>query len=203
MKLYYSETLNPRKVCAVARHLELPIEYVHVNLARGEHKRPEFLALNPNGLVPVLQEGERTLWESAAIMCRLAEVAGSDLWPHDERQLDVLRWLSWDSQHFTRHGGTLYFEHLIKPVIGLGGPDETATEQATAAFRAGAAVLEAHLQKNEYLVGPALTVADFAVAAALPYADRAHLPIDEYPSVRRWYQPISVLPAWREPFPRG
>jgi glutathione S-transferase len=56
MKLYYCETLNPRKACAVARYLQSPVEFVHIDLGQGEHKQPDFLALNPNGKVPVLQE---------------------------------------------------------------------------------------------------------------------------------------------------
>ncbi len=123
MKLFYSETLNPRKACAVAKYLNSPVEYVYVNLAKLENRTPQFLGINPNGKVPVLQDGGTTLWEANAIMCHLARVAGSDLWPSDERQIDVMRWLSWSSEHFTRHAGTLYFQHLIKPFLGMGEPD--------------------------------------------------------------------------------
>ena len=123
MKLYYCETLNPRKACAVARHLPLPVDFVRIDLASGEHRRPPFLAINPNGKVPVLQDGDWSLWESNAIMCHLSDMAQADLWPHDRRQVEVMRWLSWDSQHFTRHAGTLWFEYLIKPHLGLGEPD--------------------------------------------------------------------------------
>jgi len=69
MKLFYCEALNPRKACAVARYLDSPVEFVRVDIAKGEHKTPQFLAMNPNGKVPVLQDGARTLWESNAIMC--------------------------------------------------------------------------------------------------------------------------------------
>ena len=93
MKLYYAETINPRKVCAVARYLEVPVEFVRMDLRDRETRTPEFLALNPNGKVPLLQDGEHCLWESNAIMCRLSDLAGADLWPRDQRQIDVLRWL--------------------------------------------------------------------------------------------------------------
>jgi glutathione S-transferase len=52
MKLYYSDTTNPRKACAVARYLNSPVEFVHIDLAKGEHKTPDYLAINPNGKVP-------------------------------------------------------------------------------------------------------------------------------------------------------
>jgi glutathione S-transferase len=201
MKLYYAETINPRKACAVARYLDSPVEFVRVDLLRGEHKSPKFLAMNPNGKVPVLQEGDECLWEANAIMCRLSDVAQSDLWPHDARQMDVLRWLSWDAQHFTRSGGTLYFENFIKPRIGLGDADPGNVKEAMTNFRTYAQVLEAHLRNRAFLVGDALTVADFAVASALPYAQEANLPIPEFPAITRWYATLEDLSAWREPFP--
>lgn len=104
MKLYYAETLMPRKACAVARHLGSPVEFVRVDLGRGEHKKPGYLAINPAGRVPALVDGDYRLSESNAVMAYLALRAGSDLWPADARQVEVIRWLSWDSEHFTRHG---------------------------------------------------------------------------------------------------
>jgi len=202
MKLYYCETLNPRKACAVARHLRSPVEFVRVDLGRGEHKLPQFLALNPNGKVPVLQEGNESLWEANAIMCRLSDIARSDLWPHDARQVDVLRWLSWDAQHFTPYGGTLYFEYLIKPRLGMGDADPGKVDEATANFRTQARILDAHLRNRAFLVGNALSIADFAVASALPYAQDARLPVAEFPAIERWYARLDELPAWRDPFPR-
>ncbi len=201
MKLYYAELLNPRKACAVAKYLNAPVEFVHVDLGKGENRTPEFLALNPNGKVPVLETGGRSLWEANAIMCYLARVAGSDLWPDDDRQIEVMRWLSWDSWHFTRHAGALYFEHIVKPMFGIGDADPAVVAEATGFFRQFAAVLNDHLRGRAFLVGDALTVADFAVAIALPYARRARIPLAEFPEIERWHGRLSELPAWLEPFP--
>jgi glutathione S-transferase len=68
MKLYYFDTLQPRKVCAAAKYLEAPVEYVYVDLLKGEQRSPRYLALNPNGKVPTLTDGEKILWEADAIM---------------------------------------------------------------------------------------------------------------------------------------
>jgi glutathione S-transferase len=201
MKLYYCETLNPRKACAVARHLALPVDFVRIDLASGEHRRPPFLAINPNGKVPVLQDGDWSLWESNAIMCHLSDMAQADLWPHDRRQVEVMRWLSWDSQHFTRHAGTLWFEYLIKPHLGLGEPDPVTVEEATRHFRTFARVLDDHLSSRKYLVADVLSVADFAVASALPDANGAHLPLEEFLAIQRWHDRLNELPAWRTPYP--
>jgi glutathione S-transferase len=201
MKLYYAETTNPRKACVVAKHLNSPVEFVHVDLRKGENRTPEFLALNRNGKVPVLETGGGSLWESNAIMCYLARIAESDLWPNDDRQIEVMRWLSWDSQHFTRHAGSLYFQHIIKPAFGMGGPDPAVVEEATGFVKRFAAVLNDHLSGRDYLVGNGLTVADFAVAITLPYAERARIPLAEFPEIERWHGRLSELAAWVEPFP--
>jgi glutathione S-transferase len=202
MKLYYAETLAPRKACAVASYLDLPIDYVFVDLGRGEHTKPDYLAINPNGKVPALVDGERRLWEADAIICHLAQRAQSALWPRDaQQQIDVVRWMSWNGQHLYRHAGALYFEHLIKPLIGLGGPDQTKVAEAQAFFRQHAAVLDQHLKGRKWLLGNDLSVADFSVGVSLPYAKGSAMPVDEFPEVRRWHDQLNAFDAWRNPFP--
>lgn len=200
MKLYYDDVLSPRRACAVARYLQSPVEFVHIELGKGEHKTPEYLALNPNGKVPTLVDGTRVLWEADAIMAHLAARADSDLWPQDGRQIEVMRWLSWNLQHFYKHAGALYFEYIIKPRYRMGDLDAQAVEQATENFRTFAAVLNKHLEHRRWLVDDTLTIADFAVASPLPDAETAHIPLDEFPAVARWHQRLSELDAWREPY---
>lgn len=201
MKLYWFDTVNPRKACAVAKYLQSPIEFVHTDLGRGAHKAPDYLALNPNGKVPTLVDGERVLWEANAIMCHLAARADSALWPQDDRQIEVIRWLSWDLSHFYRSGASLYFEYIIKPRFGLGDTDPAAVKQATAEWRRLALILDNYLHDRRWLVGGEITIADFAVASVLPYAERARIPLDEFPAIRHWHDRLSELDAWREPFP--
>ena len=155
-------------------HVGLPIEFVYVDLARGEHKAPPFLAINPNGVVPALTDGGITLWESDAIMCHLAKSAGSDLWPSDTRQVEAMKWLSWNAHHFTRHGGELYFQNRVCPLLGQ-EPDLKAVADAIRGWLPLAQVLDAHLRGRTYLVGQTPTIADFSVAVALPYAERLGL----------------------------
>lgn len=201
MQLYYWETMNPRKACAVAKHVAAPVQYVRVQ--GGEHKGPAFLARNPNGLVPVLVDGDLTLWESAAIMVHLATKAGSELWPlgAPARLVEVVRWVSWDAFHFAPVAGTYYFEHVIKPVIGAGAPDQGAVDAVAPQFRQLAKILDSHLQGEEFLVRGGLTLADFCVAATLPDAARARLPLEDFPNVRRWHERLLQFEAWRNPWP--
>lgn len=204
MKLFYATTLNPRKACAVARYLDTPVTFVYVDLLKGEHHSPAYLAINPNARVPALVDGDTTLWEADAIMCHLARKAGSELWPSDSaRQIEVMRWLSWNSQHFSSHTSALYFEYLIKPVLGLGAANAPAVEQAVSGFRRSAAVLDHHLRDRRYAAGDDITVADFALASGFPYAGDTHVPFNDYPHVARWYAELDALPAWRDPYPAG
>lgn len=203
MQLYYAETANPRKPCAVAKYLGLPVDYVRVALDKGEHKQPAYLAKNPNGLVPLLIDGDTTLWESAAIAVYLAAKAGSDLWPRDDgrAQAEVMRWVSWDAFHFLPHVGALYFEHLIKAQIGLGAPDSAAIEAALAGFHASAKVLDGQLVRQRFLLGDRLSVADFVVGALLPYEAQIHLPMTGYEHLRRWRDALLAHEAFRDPWP--
>jgi glutathione S-transferase len=204
MKLYYFESLNGRKACAVARHLGIPVEFVRIDLGKGEQRTPGYLAINPNGKIPALVDGDTTLWEANAIMAYLAHAADSDLWPRDAgRQIELTRWLSWDAWHFTRHGATLAFQHLVKPRFFGAAPDAKAVEEATGFFRQFAAVLNEHLRSRRYALGDTLTIADFAMAAALPLADQAKIPVKEFPEIMRWHERLNELPAWREPFPKA
>lgn len=123
MKLFYAETMNSYKTCAVARHVDLDVEFHRLDLKKGEQRAPEFLAINPNGKAPALADGDRTIWESNAIMCHLAIRAESDLWPRGDGQVEVVRWFSWASDHFCRYAGQLYFEYVIRAEFGMGAPD--------------------------------------------------------------------------------
>lgn len=202
MKLYYCETPNPRKPCAVAKYLNVPIELVRIALETQQNRSPEFLAINPNGRVPALVDGPLKLWEANAIMCYLAEQAGSELWPSNPlKRVEVMRWLSWDANHFSRHAGSLFFENMIKPKLGLGAPKAKTIEEASSFFTRFAGILQEQLSQHQYVAGDDLKIADFAVASFLPYAEGSKLPLEPFPQIRRWHAELNTLPAWREPFP--
>jgi glutathione S-transferase len=201
MRLYYCDILSAHRACAAARYLNAPVEYMYIDLAKADHRNPSYLALNPNGKVPTLVKGQRITWESDAVMCQLSEDMGADLWPHDARQIEVMRWFSWNHQHLTRAGGALYFEYIVKSRFGIGPPDPTVIESELGQFRRFARVLDDHLAGRKWLVGDGLTVADFSVAMTLPYAEQARLPLNEFANVRRWHDGLNDIEAWREPFP--
>lgn len=205
MKLYYCKTTNPRKVCALAKHLALDVDYEYVDLfARAQHQ-PKFAAINPNNKVPVLVDGQTTVIESTAIMMYLARAADSALWPENfKQQVEIVQWLSWDSAHLSRHASTVYFEHIIKPMAFNGEPDPETVREAVGFFTSFARILDEHLAERPFLVAEDLTIADFGTACVMTVAQEqalSELPLGDFPHICRWLARLSELPAWRDPWP--
>lgn len=199
MRYYYHPmSTNCRKTTALLDHLGLEADRRVVDLSVGAHLEPEFLAVNPNGKVPALVDGELRLWESNAIAIHLAEKAGSPMWPADSTaRLDVLRWMFWEQGHLMHATGVVFFERLLKPMLGEGQPDEAKIRRALGTFGRLASVLDGHLATRAHLVGDDLTVADWAVAGNMTYADDLGLPIADHPHLARWLARLDDVPAWR------
>src|SRR5262245_3614630 len=168
MKLYgFSASPNTWKVRALAAHLGIPLDYEFVDLTKGAQRTPDYLAINPTGRTPTLVDGDFKLWESAAIMQYMADQKPNSLWPNDARtRADIVRWQSWQLAHWSAEAcQPLLFNRLVKKILNLGPPDEATVAKALDCFNRDAALLEAHLAKQPYLVGKELTIADFTVAA--------------------------------------
>jgi glutathione S-transferase len=205
MKLYgFPPSPNTWKVRALASYLGVPLELEFVDLLKGEQRTPTYLAINPTGRTPTLLDGDVTLWESNAILQYIAGKAGGPLWPDDAaKRADISRWQCWQLAHWGAEAcNPLTFQRVVKKVANLGPPDEAVVAKATEAFNKEAAMLDAHLGKHKYLAGDALTVADFAVAASMLYAERAEMPLGPYTNVRTWFERVTGLPCWRETAPQ-
>jgi glutathione S-transferase len=201
MKLHVAPP-SPRafKVLAVARHLGLDFELAPVDLLNGANQRPEFVALNPNKKMPVLEDDGFVLWESNAITQYLAsKKPEAGLLPSDpRRRADVSRWQFWENAHWDPACSTLLFEHFVKKLFGQGSPDPAQIKKGEEEVRRFGGVLNGRLKGRPFLCGDHLTVADFSVGAWLNYAERAQYPIDDFREIRRWYAGLMELPAWRE-----
>jgi glutathione S-transferase len=199
----YSNPLSPnvRRVRLTACVLGIELDERPLDFSRGEHKQPAYLALNPNGAVPTLVDGDLVLTESRAIMQYLA-AQRPGLLPDDARaRVEVTRWQFWDASHFSPALGALAFEKVVKPLVGLGAPDPVKVAEALAGFRRFAAVLDHHLAGRRYVVGEALTIADLTLAASLTYARQTDVPVGEFPNVEAWLARISELEAWQRTAP--
>lgn len=200
MKLYVNVlSPNVRRVRLTAAVLGIELEEKKVDFSKGEQKGPELLALNPNGQVPTLVDGDFVLSESRAIMQYLAsKKPDSGLLPRDEQaRADITRWQFWDASQFAPQLGTLAFQRVLKPMFGMGEPDAAKIEEALVNFRRLAAVLDKHLEGKRYVVGNSLTIADLTLASSLMYAQQADAPLAEFPNIQALYNRISDMEAWK------
>ncbi len=199
MKLYYSQNLNPRVAVAVALHLDAPVEYIRASPRDPAHQ-DAFRSINPNTLVPVLVEGDRTLWETDAIACRLSALTGSDFWRTGDEQPQMIMWISWGTHHLTKAADPIYFDRIVLPTFTDERLSPKLIEKSLRDFREHAQILDAYLANREWLVDNRLSYADFRVATALPFAEAAGLPLAEFPNIIRWHDQLLELKAWRNPF---
>ena len=187
-----------RRVNAVIQYLGVDVEEIFVDLLKGEADTPEFLAINPNGMVPALVDGDVVLWEAAAIMVYLCEQHGdTPLLPKEASRYDVLRWMFWAAEHF-RQPAPMYFDERLAAKL-MGKPaDETRIAEANRLMERFAPILDAHLEGRNYVVGNHLTLADFDLAAPLSQMSRTGVPYHAYPNIMRWYEHLhETIPAWR------
>jgi len=204
MKLYHlPQSPNSYKVRAVAFHLGIDLEEHVVNLFEGEQKNPDFLALNPNGMVPTLVDGDFVLWESNAIMQYLAATAPPNiLWPDSAAQRAcITRWQCWQLAHWGPAANTIIGERVIKKLAGGGEPDQAVIDAAEEKLHRFAAVLDGQLEGRDFLHGAEPTIADLSVAAPLIYTEQAQLPLGDYPSIQRWYANVAALEGWKRATP--
>jgi glutathione S-transferase len=192
MKLYGFPGTRAQRALWGLHEVDADFEYVSVNLLAGEHKRPEFLRLNPAGKVPVLVDGDLVIPESAAIVLYLAEkYPQKALLPTDlEERAQVYRWtlfavteLEQPLWRITRHG------FLYPPDKRLPADIELARED----FRSMAAILEKHLEGRQFIVGEKLTVADCVTVYLIDWANEIQL-IDEFPRLQAYLERLYARP---------
>jgi glutathione S-transferase len=192
---------SPRafKVLLAAQQFDLEYELCAVDLTKGGQRAPAFLALNPNGRMPVLDDDGFVLWESNAIVEYLASKAGTGSWlPREPRErLALTKWLYWECNHWDPACSIFVFERLVKPFFGLGETSEAEIARAETLFHRLAGVLNGELDRHRYVAGDALTIADLSIGAALSVAERVNYPLENYRAIQRWQADLKGLPAWK------
>ncbi len=188
---------NTMKLRATLAELGVPYEYVPVDLAGGEQRHPNFLALNPHGKVPVLVDGGFALAESDAILWYLAEkFPAAGLLPGEIRDRAVVhQWCDFASHSLY----TPAYQHFLF----ANGPDATRhvpwfAAQLRAAIDRALGVLESTFATHEYVAG-GLSIADFGVTSALELM-RQRTPYDaaKFPHVAAYQKRFTERPAWVE-----
>ena len=198
MKLH-SNPLSPncRKVHALIKHLGLKVETETVDLRAGAQKQPAYLSINPNGKVPALVDGARTMWESNAIMAYLASKQDTSVWPKSDERYEIMKWMSWESCHFAPAVGRIIGQVIFAPMRGA-QPDPRIIGEGIEDFRKYAAVANAQLEKTKFLAGDKPTIADFAVAVWLSYEKVCSLPVSDFPQLSRWWKAMQEIPGGAE-----
>jgi glutathione S-transferase len=186
------ESGNSYKVRILLALLGVDYETVIVDLGRHEHKSEAFRALNPRGQVPVLEDGDTLLWDSAACLVYLARKYGrDDLLPTEPAALaEVVQWL-------TLAGSELQFglQYARRGVI-RGRWIAGDLEQLQAIGRLGLEALEQRLAGHDWLAGERPTIADIACFPYVETAPEAKLPLDPYPGILAWLGRCRSLPGW-------
>jgi len=179
------------------------VELVPVDMTKGEHMKPDYLALNPNHKVPVLVDGDFKLWESMAIATYLCEsTPDQKLWPTTARgRADATRWMSWHASHFGPAVGTFNWENGLKMMMKQTA-DQTLLEKATKDFHTFAPVIDAHLANKNWLLGDEMTLADFYVGAGLGFEPYSKIPLESYANIRAWNTRLLAVPAWAQTAPK-
>lgn len=191
----------------VASELGLAFEHLPVPYQGGATRTPEFLAINPNGHIPVVEdirpEGTVTVWESMACALYIAKVHGKadgqSITPASaQEEADALRWSFWTVTEVEKDALTVLMHRLVMPA------DQRRPEMADAAeqrLRVPCKVLEAHLTAqaalgSAYLSAHRLTVADVCVASVMVWAKTSALLMAEFPAVKAWVETCVSRPAF-------
>ena len=170
--------------------LGLPHEQITVDLPNGAQKQPDFLALNPFGQVPVIDDGGTVIADSNAILVYLATRYADESWlPHDPvLNAQVQRWLS------VAAGPIFTGPCAARLVTVFGAPLDhgRAKEIAAGLF----AVMEPHLATRTFLVGARPTIADVAAYSYIAHAPEGDVSLAPYPHIRNWLARIEALPGF-------
>jgi len=203
MDIYWIKAQAPRRVLALAKHLGIPARFIHLDAKSGALRTPEYTRLNPNRKAPTLVDGDLVLWEASAIMAHLCIRAGSDLWParRPDEQVEVLRWLSWNDNHWAPAVAPYYFEYIVKQTFALGAPDAAELAGKEKDVLRCARVLDAQLQARDWVACDRLTIADFQLASMATDWREAQMPLADFAGITRWLERMQAMPAWAQPWP--
>lgn len=196
MKIYGdTRSGNCYKLQLLCALLSIPYQWQDVDIMAGETRSESFLALNPNGQIPIcITDDGEVLTESNAILYYLAQ--GSEYWPADKlAQTRVLEW-----QYFEQytHEPTIAVARFIKLYQNM---PEHRREEYQSRLKGGYRALdlmEAHLASRSYLVDERCSIADISLYAYTHVAHEGGFELSDYPAIGRWIERIEALPGYAE-----
>ena len=192
-----TNSINVQKVLWCCGELGLEHNRIDAGMHFGVNTTPEYKAMNPNGLVPTIDDDGFILWESHAIVRYLARKHGTGkLWPSEARiAADADRWMEWYSTTLWPNLRPIFW-NLVRL-----GPDKrnmTEVEESRPKLAANLAIVDARLERRDYIAGPDFTMGDIPLGVA---AYRwFNLPIERpaMANLQRWYQRLCERPAFKQ-----
>ena len=193
LTLYGAMASRAHRVVWMLKELGLQFEHVPTSFQDGSTRRPEFLAINPNGRVPALVDGELVLFESLAINLYLAKKYGGPLAPIDLVE-DALA-TQWSFWVVTEVEKPLLFTSANRALFRDDARVEEEAQMALAKLDRPLKVLDAHLQSRPYVLGDRFSVADLNIATVMDLAPQCGIEFDAWPRVNEWLQRCLDRPA--------
>jgi glutathione S-transferase len=193
----FGESGNAYKAALTLELSGLEWEPVFVDFFKGATRTPEFLAMNSMGEVPVMQDGDVTLSQSAVIQDYVSSKTGKLGGRSAEERREVLRWMFFDNHKISGIAGPLRFNMNFLPEA-----KRNADVIAFMGMRLNSAlkVLNANLEGREWLVGDQLTIADISCAGYLFYEEPFQFDRKAYPNIDAWLDRIAATPGWKHPY---
>ena len=196
LKIYGIARSRAFRTLWMAKELGLDYEHVQTNFAEGGTRTPEYLAINPNGHVPAIDDDGFALWESMAINLYLAKKYGAGrLYPsHLHHEALAWQWSFWVMTEAERPVLTAMFNRALYPEDKR---DAAAADEAERQLQQPLKVLDGALANSAYLVGDEFGVADLNVASVLSWARPARIDLSGVPKMADWFKRCADRPAAR------
>jgi glutathione S-transferase len=189
---------NVMKVIWCLEELGLPYTREDVGGPFGRTDTPEYLAMNPNSLVPTLQEDDFILWESNAILRYLctAHAPQTPLWPHAPQvRANVDRWMDWQQTAMNGPGSVVFLGLVRTPVEQR---DTAKIDNAVATLARVWTMLDAELAGHPYVGGAEFTLADIPLGVHVHRWFSFAVAKPDLPHLKAWYERLLERPVYRE-----
>jgi len=188
-------SINVRKVLWTLQEAGVCFERIDAGLAFGVVNDADYVAKNPNRLVPLLEDGDFVLWESNAIVRYLCARYAPALYPQDLRaRFDAERWMDWQQTTLNRAGSPAFLQLVRTPPEAR---QQAVIDASRAAMAPCIAMLNAHLSHRAWMGGDAFSMADIPVACDIHRWWNLPQPAPDALHVQRWFNAVLARPATR------
>ena len=186
-KIYYHPLSFPSlTVVFAAEAIGIDYERKIIDLPAGEHKSPEYLAINPYGKIPAMSDGDFHLSETSAIVRYLALRENSPLYGGDlQQQAKIDQWVDFIVQHIRQNVGRVHFNRVIGPMLGA-TTDPKMIDLGLHFLAKNLPIIEAQLEVGKYVCGDDMTLADIVLIASLEPRDMSKIDLSAYPALQAY-----------------